>query len=134
MNNSEVREELLSAVGQAMSNTLPGAIADEIGDLAAKRGKAGALLDEAVLGLLSGFVRENGKEGIDDMVEWLDDTLSGESKPPPPGLPAAELTKIAALMQDAEAKQIRVAKRWSRHIAVILRQAMRYAAFAITKS
>lgn len=132
MRNSEVREELLAAIGNAVSETLPGAIADEIDELAGKRLADEAPLDAAVLSLVSSFVRDNGKEGIDDMVEWLDDTLSGKSKPPPADLPAEQLTKIATLMQDAEAQQIRTAKRWARHTAVLLRQAMRFAAFALS--
>lgn len=132
MDNSDVRDLLLSAVGTAVSEKLPGVIADELEKLADQRLSDGEQLDAVVIDLIAGFVRENGKEGIDDLTVWLDATLSGESKPPPYDLSAAQLTKIASLMQDAEAKQIRVAKRWSRHIAVILRQAMKFAAFAIS--
>tara|TARA_Y100000034_G_scaffold130615_1_gene189473 strand:+ start:39 stop:434 length:396 start_codon:yes stop_codon:yes gene_type:complete len=130
MNNC--RDQLIAAVGNAVRNSLPGAIADEIDDIAKKQADSEKPLEAAVLGMLSGFVRENGAEGIDDLTNWLDDTLSGKSCPPPPDMSAEELTKIATLMQDAEADELRTSKRWARQTRMLVTQAMRFAVHAIT--
>ena len=119
-----IRDEILSKVLEVAAPKLGQIGHDALSALGTEKTTKGDPLTGMVLQIAAKWVRDEGPEAADDLMQKLIEALDKDvhALANIPGMDALALAQLADVYQSAEAKDIKQAKKWARKSGLILRQ------------